>query len=96
MADALLAGRIELDGRTNLTVEGDSRDIAGTDDLMMRFRRALGTPDAQRAGFSGTGRFAGRWTGTLKEPVFTGRFAARTSVTSASCGATPSGPAPRP
>jgi len=74
MADVVLAGRIEVDERTNLTVEGDSRDIAGTDDLMMRFRRALGTQDAQRAGFSGSGRFVGRWTGTVKEPVFAGRF----------------------
>ncbi|MCU0314800.1 MAG: hypothetical protein MUC84_12160, partial [Solirubrobacteraceae bacterium] len=74
MADAVLAGRIEVDGRTDLGVEGDARDIALTDDLMMRFRRALGTPDAQRAGFSGRGRFVGRWRGTLREPVLAGRF----------------------
>jgi hypothetical protein len=71
---AVLAGRVEVDERTNLSIEGDSTDIADTDDLLLRFRRALGTTDAQRAGFSGTGRFVGRWTGTLKEPVFSGQF----------------------
>lgn len=73
-ANAVLAGRIEVDGRSDLTVEADSRDIADSDDLLMRLRRALGTADAQRAGFSGSGSFRGSWTGTLKEPVFAGRF----------------------
>jgi translocation and assembly module TamB len=41
---------------------------------LRRVRRARGAPDAQRAGFSGRGRFAGRWHGSLRDPVYDGRF----------------------
>lgn len=69
-----LAGRIERDDRTALTVDGESRDLAAADDVLTRLRRALGSPEVERLGVSGSGAFQGRWTGTLQVPVFEGRF----------------------
>lgn len=69
-----LQGRIERDHRTELAVDGESRDLAATDDLLLRLRGALGTPDAQLAGFSGSGSFHGHWRGSLRKPLFEGRF----------------------
>ncbi len=76
-ARAILAGRIEVDDRTDLVVDADSSDLAATDDLLTRVRRALGNTEAQRAGFSGEGTFHGRWRGTLDVPVFEGRSSGR-------------------
>jgi translocation and assembly module TamB len=70
-----LSGRIERDLRTGLLVEGQSRDLASADELFVRLRRALGTAEAQPAGFAGAGTFQGRWGGTVSVPVFEGRFA---------------------
>ena len=72
-----LSGRVEIDDRADLQVDGESRDLRATDDLGRRVRLALGNPDAALAGFGGVGVFRGRWTGTLQEPIFTGRIAAR-------------------
>ena len=71
---ARLRGRIERDDRTDLALDGESTDLAVTDDLLVRIRRALGVAEAQPAGFTGSGLFRGRWAGTLSVPVFQGRF----------------------
>ena len=69
-----LAGRIERDLATDLGLDAQTRDIATADALLLRLRRALGTPQPQRSGLSGRGEFHGRWKGSLREPVFEGRF----------------------
>ncbi len=71
---ARIAGRIGRDQSAELQLDAASRDLAGTDELLRRVRRALGSPDAQRAGLSGRGRFSGRWHGTLRDPIYDGRF----------------------
>lgn len=76
-ASARLQGRVLPDERTDLSVDADSTDLAATDDLLTRLRRALGNAEAQPAGASGAGRFTGRWGGTLDVPVFEGRFSGR-------------------
>jgi len=73
--DARLQGRIERDNRADLALDADSRDLAATDDLLVRLRHALGAREPQKAGFTGAGAFHGRWLGTLSEPIFQGRFA---------------------
>jgi hypothetical protein len=71
---ARLSGRIEVDDRADLALDGESTALADTDDLLRRLRRALGNPAPELAGVSGSGVFHGRWTGTLQLPVFGGRF----------------------
>jgi translocation and assembly module TamB len=74
---AFLEGRIDVQDRTDLAVTADSSDLAATDDLLTRLRRALGNTEAQKAGFSGEGSFQGHWRGTLDVPVFEGRSSSR-------------------
>ncbi|HEY7516017.1 MAG TPA: hypothetical protein VIC87_16125, partial [Vicinamibacteria bacterium] len=74
---ALLEGRVDAEDRTDLAVTADSSDLAATDDLLTRLRRAIGNAEAQKAGFSGEGSFQGRWRGTLDVPVFEGRSSGR-------------------
>ena len=74
--EAHLAGRIEKDRQAGLDVEMTSRDLAATDALLVRLRRALGAADAEPVEVAGAGGFSGRWRGTLAEPVFEGHFAA--------------------
>jgi hypothetical protein len=74
---ALLRGRIARDDRTELGLDAESTDLGATDDLLLRLRRALGNPEAQRAELSGSGVFRGHWRGTLDVPVFEGRFSGR-------------------
>src|SRR5947199_6303732 len=65
--EARLEGRIERDNRADLALDAESRDLAATDDLFVRLRRALGEPSdrsAMKAGFTGAGAFHGRWLGT--------------------------------
>jgi translocation and assembly module TamB len=69
-----LAGRIEADNRTQLDVDGESSDLAEADLVGMGVRRALGTPAATSVGVSGSGSFRGRWKGSLRDPLFEGRF----------------------
>jgi autotransporter translocation and assembly factor TamB len=71
---ARLSGRIARDDRADIAVEADSTDLAQSDALGQRLRLALGNPRAQVLGFSGTGSFRGRWRGTVRDPVFEGRF----------------------
>ncbi len=72
-----LSGGIDPHNRTDLQVDAQSVDLAAADDLGQRLRRALGTVDAQKAGFSGSGSFRGRWVGTLQAPLYEGRATAR-------------------
>jgi len=76
-AHARLQGRVLPDDRTDLSVDVETADITALDDLLTRLRRALGNPEAQKAGFSGGGTFGGRWRGSLQVPVFEGRFSGR-------------------
>ena len=76
-ARAQLQGRVFADDRADLSVDAESTDLAATDDLLTRLRRALGNAEAQNAGFSGGGTFLGRWRGTLEVPVFEGRASGR-------------------
>ena len=55
-------------------VEGETDDLAATETVLTRLRRALGNPEAQPAGFAGRGGFRGQWRGTVDWPVFEGRF----------------------
>ncbi|HVR70783.1 MAG TPA: translocation/assembly module TamB domain-containing protein [Vicinamibacteria bacterium] len=71
---ARLSGRIEKDLRTALALQAQSRDLAATDELLLRLRRALGASEAHAADLGGAGEFEGRWGGTLSAPVFEGRF----------------------
>jgi hypothetical protein len=68
-------GDVDAEGPADLGVEGQAEDIAAADLLLTRLRRALGSAEAQPAGFAGRGAFSGRWRGTLEWPVFEGRFA---------------------
>jgi len=72
-----LSGTIQPDRAAELTVDADASDVAAVDDLLRRLRRALGNPEALPLGFSGRGRFVGRWRGSLDVPVFDGRFSGR-------------------
>jgi hypothetical protein len=76
-AHALLQGRVFADDRTDIAVDAETADITALDDLLTRLRRALGNPEAQRLGVSGGGTFGGRWRGSLRVPVFEGRFSGR-------------------
>jgi translocation and assembly module TamB len=69
-----LSGRIERDRRTALEVDFASSDLASADDMGLRLRRALGNAEAAPLEVGGVGTFRGRWTGTLSDPVYEGRF----------------------
>jgi translocation and assembly module TamB len=71
---ARLTGQVDPDDRAHLELDGETKDLAATEALVTRLRRALGNPEAQPAGFTGEGHFRGRWGGTLDWPVFEGRF----------------------
>jgi translocation and assembly module TamB len=71
---ARLDGTIQPDDRTSLSLDANSSDLAATDDLLTRLRRALGLRDARPFEIAGRGAFRGRWLGTLGVPVFEGRF----------------------
>jgi translocation and assembly module TamB len=74
---AQLSGTVDVERRAALAVDGETTDLAATETLLTRLRRALGNPEAQPAGFSGSGAFAGRWRGTTDWPIFEGRFTGR-------------------
>jgi TamB, inner membrane protein subunit of TAM complex len=71
---AHVSGEVDALDNARLDVSGDTNDIAELESVLTRCRRALGNAEAQAAGFSGKGRFRGRWGGTLDWPVFEGRF----------------------
>ena len=75
-ANGRVTGIVEPDDTAVLEVEGETSDLAATDELFVRVRRGLGNPEAQKAGFGGSGSFRGRWGGTVSFPVFEGRFTA--------------------
>jgi hypothetical protein len=69
-----VSGEVDALDRARLELAVETDDLAASDVLLTGIRRALGNPEAQPAGFSGAGRFRGRWGGTLDWPVFEGRF----------------------
>jgi hypothetical protein len=69
-----VTGEVDALDRARLELAVETDDLAASDLLLAGMRRALGNPEAQPAGFSGAGRFRGRWGGTLDWPVFEGRF----------------------
>lgn len=69
-----LDGAIQPDKRLALDVRLLSDDLAITDGLGVRLRTAFGATGAEILGATGNGSFQGRVTGTMDEPVFTGRF----------------------
>jgi len=72
-----VTGAIDQRNRMDLALEGDSSDLAWTDDVGVRLRRALGNAESRVLGFSGRGSFKGRCRGTLSAPVFDGTFSGR-------------------
>ena len=72
-----LSGAIDPHNRIDLAVEGDSSDLAWTDDMGMRLRQALGNGEARAFGFSGRGAFKGLCRGTLSVPLYDGTFSGR-------------------
>jgi translocation and assembly module TamB len=71
---ARVSGEVDAQDRARLELAVETDDLAATDVALVRIRRALGSPEAQPAGFSGSGRFRGRWGGSLDWPVFEGSF----------------------
>ena len=69
-----LEGSIQPDRRVSVDVRLLSEDLSVTDGLGVRLRTAFGAVSAQPLGATGNGSFQGRATGTLSDPVFTGRF----------------------
>ncbi len=72
-----VSGEVDAEDRARLEVDGETEDLAATETVLTRVRRALGNPEAQPAGFSGGGRFRGSWRGTLDWPVFAGPLRGR-------------------
>ena len=70
-----VTGEVDPEDRARLEVAGETGDLAATETVLTRVRRALGNPEAQPAGFTGRGGFRGSWRGTVDWPVFEGRFA---------------------
>ena len=71
---ARVSGEVDALDRARLELASDVSDLAELETVLTRCRRGLGNPEAQPAGFTGKGRFRGRWGGTLDWPVFEGRF----------------------
>jgi hypothetical protein len=69
-----VAGEVDDEERARLEVEGETEDLAATEAVLTRVRRALGSLETQPAGFTGRGRFRGLWRGSVDWPVFEGRF----------------------
>ena len=69
-----MSGEVDALDRARLELASDVGDLAELETVLTRCRRGLGNPEAQPAGFTGKGRFRGRWGGTLDWPVFEGRF----------------------
>ncbi|MFI5182759.1 MAG: translocation/assembly module TamB domain-containing protein [Vicinamibacteria bacterium] len=74
---ARITGLLDADDRADLGLDAESVDLAATDDLLVRLRRALGVAKVEASGLGGEGAFQGRWRGALGAPVFEGRFSGR-------------------
>lgn len=72
--EARLDGRVRPDGRADLRLDAEARDLGAADDLLRGLRQALGNASVEATGLGGAGIFRGRLSGTLAEPVFEGRF----------------------
>ncbi len=69
-----VSGEVDVSSNARLSLEGETADLAATDAVLVQVRRALGSPEAQPAGFTGAAGFHGTWRGTLEWPVFEGRL----------------------
>ena len=69
-----IKGSIGNDDHLAMSVKLVSEDVAATDALGVRVRRAVGAHDPTALGAAGHGTFEGRALGTLSDPVFSGRF----------------------
>jgi hypothetical protein len=74
---AQVSGRVDVDHRAALSIDGSTSDLAATDNLLARVRRAVGNAQAYPVGVSGVASFRGIWTGTTSLPVFEGRLQGR-------------------
>ena len=75
--EARFDGRISREDLTDLRLDAESTDLVAADGLVRRLRLALGTVEAEVVGLAGSGVFRGHWGGSLKAPVFEGRFTGR-------------------
>jgi hypothetical protein len=78
--EVLMDGHVSADDRASLRLDAETPDLAGADDLLRRLRQALGNDEAEDVGIAGSGVFRGRWEGTLRAPVFEGRFTGKDLV----------------
>ena len=69
-----VTGEVDAAQNARLAIEAQTADIAASDAVLVQVRRALGSPEAQPAGFTGVASFRGLWRGTLAWPVFEGRL----------------------
>ena len=67
-------GQIALDRTTDLALSVTSSDLRASDELIRKLRYAVGVDDVALVGVSGSGRFDGRWLGSLSAPIYRGRF----------------------
>ena len=67
-------GSISPERRLDLSLKLLSEDLATTDDLGVRFRRAFGGIDPAPLSATGRGAADGRVEGTIDRPVFSGGF----------------------
>ena len=72
----LLQGRVGRDDRAELALSARSTDLAVSDALVLRLRRALGQTQAAAFEIAGAGSFDGHWRGQITSPVFEGRVKA--------------------
>jgi hypothetical protein len=73
-AEARASGRIDATGGADLDVHARTANLAESDALGLRVRRALHAAAPEAVGWTGAGTFEGKWRGTLGQPVFEGRF----------------------
>src|SRR5262249_21922515 len=73
---AQLRGRIARNGAAEIALAARSSDLAASDDLFLRLRRALGNARALPFGVAGAGTFDGFWRGSVSDPVYEGRLSA--------------------
>lgn len=70
----MIDGSIQPDLHLSLGVKLVSEDLAATDSLGVRIRRAIGIQNVQPLGVRGQGTLEGRATGTVGMPAVVGRF----------------------
>ena len=68
------SGQVDVAGRADLSIEGETTDLVATDELFAQVRRALGNSGGSRCGPASVAPapFSGHWGGTTSLPIFTG------------------------